>query len=122
LSWLRVTNPSIDWRSMSLSIKDPDTLLPIVAGLKDPANLRSSVMDPAEAEMDVLWQLAPWAIPVPPISNNPPKRSKTNRREDHPPCNGPTYTVLLSSSLATGLACHVRVTLTYIYIIICHTL
>ena len=37
-------------------------------------------MNPLEAEMEVLRQLAPWRIPVLPILNLPPKRSKTRRR------------------------------------------
>lgn len=84
LTWLRITNPRIDWKSMSLSLSDSDLLLPIVAASKDPADLRSAIMDPVTAEMDVLRQLAPWTLPVPPILNNPPKRSKTRRRLAHP--------------------------------------
>ena len=82
LSWLRDLNPVIDWKSLTLAIPSHPKNLPIVAASRDPADLRSAVMDPVEVEMDVMRYLAPWRIPVPPIQSNPPKRSKTRRRLD----------------------------------------
>ena len=73
LSWLRVSNLLVDWRSMSLFLQDSDTLVPVLATSKDPADLQSVVMDLVEAEMDVLWQLAPWTFPVLPILNDLPR-------------------------------------------------